>query len=63
MAFDTVAAHLKLSELTGNGELHGHIERVAGDFGLSALQDPGHADAGQFGAEVRDLRASLSSAG
>jgi hypothetical protein len=46
-----------------NGELHGNTEGVAGDFGLSDLQDAGCAYAGQFGVDVLDVPEGLSGAG
>jgi len=47
----------------GNGEAHGNSAKVAGDFGLSDLQDACQTYAGQPGLEVRDLPAGLSGAG
>ena len=60
--FDTVAGRSETMGGSGNGEADGDSERVAGDFGLSDLQDARQTYPGQFRVEVCDLPAGLSGA-
>ena len=47
----------------GKGDTYGDSTGVAGDFGLSDLQDGGENDGGQHWVEVWDLPAGLPGAG
>lgn len=62
-SFDTVAVRSKGRLEVGKEDVHGDSTGVAGDFGLSDLQDAGETHDGQQRVKVRDVPPDLSGAG